>query len=174
MTQIRADFLLMENHLSVYNLTDTLIQNGYRNLAFAGEPGHCRSFNERYQGFMHALSDNMLTPAASQFTGRTVFDSPQDLEEAISRTMQLPDVFVCANDFVAIDLIHALKNAESGYPRTSSSPDLITPLNQGSSIPTLLLWTSPAPRWAISQRICCSPVSRSRIRRTASCTSGPR
>ena len=23
--------------------------------------------------------------------------------------MQLPDVFVCANDFVAIDLIHALK-----------------------------------------------------------------
>ena len=109
MTQIRADFLLMENHLSVYNLTDTLIQNGYRNLAFAGEPGHCRSFNERYQGFMHALNDNMLTPAASQFTGRTVFDSPQDLEEANSRTMQLPDVFVCPNDFVAIDQIHALK-----------------------------------------------------------------
>ena len=109
MTQIRADFLLMENHLSVFNLTDALIQNGCRSLAFAGEPGHCRSFNERYQGFMHALSVNKLTPAASQFTGRTVFDTAQHLEETVRRTLQLPDVFVCANDFVAIDLIRALK-----------------------------------------------------------------
>lgn len=109
MTRIRADFLLMENHLSIFNLTDTLIQNGFRTFAFAGEPEHCRSFNERYQGFMHALSVNMLTPATSQFTGRTVFDSPQNLEEAVNRMIQLPDVFVCANDFVAIDLIHALK-----------------------------------------------------------------
>ena len=34
-TQVKADILLMENHMSIYNLTDTLIQNGYRNLAFA-------------------------------------------------------------------------------------------------------------------------------------------
>ncbi len=109
MTQIRADFLLMENHLSIFNLTDTLIQNGYRNFAFAGEPKHCRSFNERYEGFMHALTVNRLTPSISQFTGRTVFDTPQNLAETIRRTIQLPDVFICANDFVAIDLIRALK-----------------------------------------------------------------
>lgn len=117
MTRIRADFLLMENHLSVFNLTDTLIQNGYRNLAFAGEPEHCRSFNERYQGFMHALSVNRLTPSTSQFTGRTVFDTPRDLEEAVNRLIQLPDVFVCANDFVAIDLIRALKKHGIRVPK---------------------------------------------------------
>ena len=117
MTRIRADFLLMENHLSVFNLTDTLIQNGYRNLAFAGEPEHCRSFNERYQGFMHALSVNRLTPSTSQFTGRTVFDTPRDLEEAVNRMIQLPDVFVCANDFVAIDLIRALKKHGIRVPK---------------------------------------------------------
>ena len=108
-TQVKADILLMENHMSIYNLTDTLIQNGYRNLAFAGDPEHCRSFAERYQGFKHALSENNLTPFTAQFTGRTVFDTPDTLAETVRRTLQFPDAFICANDFVAIDLIRTLR-----------------------------------------------------------------
>ena len=90
MTRINADFLLMENHLSIFNLTDALIQNGCRRFAFAGNPEHCRSFSERYQGFMHALSVNKLEPCTSQFTGRTVFSDAQTLTETIRRTLQLP------------------------------------------------------------------------------------
>lgn len=116
MTRIKADFLLMENHLSMFNLIDTLIQNGCRRFAFAGNPEHCRSFSERYQGFIHALSVNKLEPCNSQFTGRTVFTDRQTLEEAIRRTLQLPEVFVCANDFVAIDLIRALKKCGVNIP----------------------------------------------------------
>lgn len=117
MTRINADFLLMENHMSVYHLTNTLIRNGCRTLAFAGNPKHCRSFNERYQGFIQALSENALTPCTTQFTGRTVFDSPDTLRETIRRTLQLPDVFVCANDFIAIDLIRALKKEGISVPK---------------------------------------------------------
>ena len=116
MTQIKADFLLMENHLSIFNLTDTLIQNGCRRFAFAGNPKHCRSFSERYQGFMHALTVNNLEPYNSQFTGRTVFTDRKALEETIRRTLQLPEVFVCANDFVAIDLIRTLKKNGINVP----------------------------------------------------------
>ena len=116
MTQINADFLLMENHLSIFNLTDALIQNGCRRFAFAGNPEHCRSFFERYQGFMHALSANRLDPCTAQFTGRTVFSDAKTLEETVRRTLQLPEVFICANDFVAIDLIRALKKCGINVP----------------------------------------------------------
>lgn len=115
-TQIKADFLLMENHLSIFNLTNTLIQNGCQRFAFAGNPEHCLSFSERYQGFMHALSINNLKPYTSQFTGRTVFSDANTLEETVRRTFQLPDVFVCANDFIAIDLIRALKKCGINVP----------------------------------------------------------
>lgn len=116
MTEINADFLLMENHLSIFHLMNTLIKNGCRRFAFAGNPNHCLSFSERYQGFMHALSVNNLAPCTSQFAGRTVFSDRQTLTETIRRTIQLPEVFVCANDFVAIDLIRALKKCGINIP----------------------------------------------------------
>ena len=65
---------------------------------------------------MHALSFNQLEPCTSQFIGRTVFADSNTLEEAIRRTLQLPEVFVCANDFVAIDLIRALKKCGVDVP----------------------------------------------------------
>ena len=108
-TQIDADFLMMENRTSVYNLTDRLIQKGYTSLAFAGNRKHCRSFLERYQGFMDAIMENGLTPHTTQFANTNVFANTSLLEETIKRTLQLPEVFVCANDAIAIDLIHSLK-----------------------------------------------------------------
>lgn len=108
-TQIDADFLMMENRTSVYNLTDTLIQKGYTSLAFAGNRKHCRSFLERYQGFMDAIMENGLTPCTTQFSDTNVFANASLLEETIKRTLQLPEVFVCANDAIAIDLIHSLR-----------------------------------------------------------------
>lgn len=115
-TEINADFLLMENHLSIFKLTDTMIQNGCRRFAFAGNPEHCRSFFERYQGFMHALNANSLDPCTDLFTGRTVFADVKTLEETIRRSLPLPEVFVCANDFIAIDLIRALKKCGINIP----------------------------------------------------------
>lgn len=109
LTRTNADFLLMENTLSVYRLTDSLIQKGCTRLAFAGDPNHCRSFLERHQGFLSALHANGLTPCNTLFTGKTVFSNADSLGEAISQMIQLPEAFVCANDFVAIDLIRALR-----------------------------------------------------------------
>lgn len=116
MTRINADFLLMENHLSIFHLTDTLIKNGCRRFAFVGNPEHCRSFSERYQGFLHALSVNELEPCTSQFIRHTVFSDIKTLEETVKQTLQLPEVFVCANDFIAIDLIRALKKRGANVP----------------------------------------------------------
>ena len=90
-TQIDADFLLMENHASVFRLTDTLIQNGFQRLAFAGDCRHCRSFFERYQGFADALRANGLSPVNTQFSAPDTFSDSGLLAEAVKRLLVLPD-----------------------------------------------------------------------------------
>lgn len=108
-SKVNADFLLMENRASIFSLTDTLIRNGLHRLSFAGNYRHCRSFYERFQGFSDALREHGLSPVNSQFADSNTFSAPELLEEAVKRLLVLPDVFVCANDFVAIDLIRVLK-----------------------------------------------------------------
>ena len=108
-TQINADFLMMENRISVYNMTDALIQKGLTRLAFAGDRRHCRSFFERWQGFTDAMTENGLTPCTTQFTDTNVFAEAALLDETLKRTLKLPEVFICANDFIAINLIRALR-----------------------------------------------------------------
>lgn len=115
-TKIDADFLLMENRNSIFSLTDSLIQKGFEKLAFAGEYRHCRSFFERYQGFMDALSKNNLSPCTTQFADKNVFADTSVLDETIMRSFPLPEVFVCANDFTAIRLIHALRRQNIRVP----------------------------------------------------------
>lgn len=117
MTQINADFLLMENHASMFHLTDTLIQNGCRNFTFTGDFRHCRSFYERYQGFMDALSANGLAPVHPQFSDGDTFADPETLNRTVKQLSQLPDVFMCANDFIAVDLIKALKKHGVNVPQ---------------------------------------------------------
>lgn len=112
----QADFLFMENRNSVYRLTDTLIRHGCQKLAFAGNIFHCQSFYERYLGFNDALLSHGLTCSTSLFTTDNVFPDSDRLHDAISNPDILPDVFVCANDFVAIDLIRALKKHSIRVP----------------------------------------------------------
>lgn len=103
-----ADFLFMENKNSIYNMTQTLIKNGRRKLAFAGYIYNCHSFFERYQGFQEAMLQNNLTPSTTLLTSKDAFEDIQKLTSILSQ-MAFPDAFICANDFVAIDLIKALR-----------------------------------------------------------------
>ena len=143
-TAIDADFLLMENRNSIFRLTDSLIRKGFQRLAFAGEYRHCRSFFERYQWFTEALSKNNLSPCTAQFADNDVFADASALDETIRRVFPLPEVFVCANDFTAIRLIHALRRQNIKIPEdicvtgfdNSSESKIIEPSLTTVSIPS--------------------------------------
>lgn len=107
-SELDADFLFMENRNSVFNLTQTLIQNGRRNLAFAGDTYNCHSFYERYQGFMDALAENNLKPTTELLTSKYSLEKNK-LDALLEQVSPLPDAFICANDFVAIDVTKALR-----------------------------------------------------------------
>lgn len=115
-SDLDADFLFMENQNSIYKITQELIKNGKRNLAFAGDIYHCHSFFERYQGFQNALTDNKLEPATKLLASGKPFTDSLTLVTTLGRINPLPDAFICANDFIAIDLIKALRNHSVSVP----------------------------------------------------------
>ncbi|KOY14538.1 LacI family DNA-binding transcriptional regulator [Paenibacillus xylanivorans] len=118
--EFHADLLLMENEHSTYQLTRKLIDSGYNNIGFAGDYNHCKSFNERWVGFHRAMLEAGLQVDLSQCIvddDRLFFSKPGWMKERVAELKSLPDAYVCANDFIAVDLIRALRARNVTVPQ---------------------------------------------------------
>lgn len=118
-----ADLLLMENRAGIFQLIKEMSRRGKKRIGFLGESDHCLSFYERYMAFR----ESMLTlglPLREKYciTGNRNRPLPSSddyreyLQENLQNLKELPDLFICANDFVAIDAIHVLKNLGISVP----------------------------------------------------------
>ena len=111
---LKADRLYMENRIEVQNAVAHMVQRGKKRISFAGDKNHCQSFFERYMAYKDAMEHFGLTEGLSTCampSGQQNYPVP--LYETIRRFKTMPDAFVCANDFVAMDLVKALN--ELGY-----------------------------------------------------------
>ena len=111
---LKADRLYMENRIEVQNAVAHMVQRGKKRISFAGDKNHCQSFFERYMAYKDAMEYLGLTEGLSTCampSGQQNY--PVSLYETIRRFKTMPDAFVCANDFVAMDLVKALN--ELGY-----------------------------------------------------------
>ncbi|MDO5517681.1 MAG: LacI family DNA-binding transcriptional regulator, partial [Clostridium sp.] len=109
---LKSDILLMENYISTYNITKKLIENNRKNISFVGDINHCQSFHERFRGYRDALlTFNIPTnPNLSILRDdNNPYSDVQWLSSKIDELPVQPDAFVCANDFIAITIIKALK-----------------------------------------------------------------
>lgn len=123
--QINADILMMDNTANIFTLIGDMKKKGFRNIGFIGEINHCRSFLERYLAFRNAMLINGL-PIDEGFcitelhkeNSEEYFDKEYEnaLIDKIKSLEKLPDLFICANDFVAIDLVKILKKLEISVP----------------------------------------------------------
>lgn len=124
---LNADILLMNNFTNIFTLVSDMKKRGITEIGFIGEDTHCRSFFERYIAFRDAMHVNNL-PINEDFcitklhTKKNKFDNyfgenyKQMLSDKISSLEKLPQLFICANDFVAIDFINILKDHNIQYP----------------------------------------------------------
>ncbi|MFT8321623.1 MAG: LacI family DNA-binding transcriptional regulator [Bacillus sp. (in: firmicutes)] len=116
----KADVLLMENQHSTYLLTKKLIESGYTSFGFIGDYTHCLSFNERWIGFHQALTEAEITLNLSQciIDDDSLFFKPEPgwMENRLQKFPSLPSAFVCANDFIAVNFMKALKNMNFSIP----------------------------------------------------------
>ena len=120
MSLIGCDYVSMENLSSEISLVRRMIDAGARRIGFVGDFEHCNSFFERYLGCCIALRDAGL-PIDRE---RSILEEDSDLYgstewllEKLAAMPSLPDAFACANDFLAIHLITALKKMGLSVPR---------------------------------------------------------
>jgi LacI family transcriptional regulator len=90
-----------------------------KTFGFVGDYRHCRSFYDRFTGMKEALflSDLPVDLQYSIVHDDTVPYEPAILAEALRKMPVLPDCFVAANDFIALNLLSALKSMKIHVPK---------------------------------------------------------
>lgn len=101
-----ADQLYMDNTSGIMTLVRAMLSKGVERIGFIGKHCHCRSFFERYMAFRGAmlLADK---PAEERWCISCL--GPEAISAQLAALSDLPQMFVCANDFVARDAIQALR-----------------------------------------------------------------
>lgn len=122
---LKADRLLMDNRSNIYAFVNEMVSRGKKRIGFIGEYLHCMSFFERYMAYREALS--MLgIPCQEEFciignnSASNPYPTTEDyqayLTEQFRNLKELPDVFICANDFVAIDTLQVFRKLGISVP----------------------------------------------------------
>ncbi len=107
-----CDLISMENNAAVIAMTERMIAAGATRIGFVGDKDHCNSFFERWVGFTSAMANAGL-PVDRKLcildTDCDDYGNVKWLSEKLDAMHAIPDGFVCANDFLAIHLMSALK-----------------------------------------------------------------
>lgn len=117
---LASDILYMENHGSVYIMLKEIIEKGYRNISFVGDRFNCNSFYERWKGYCEVLNDYNITvtPANCILDNDSYpYMDSEWLSKRIASLPKLPEVFFCANDFLAISTLKALRKLNYSVPK---------------------------------------------------------
>ena len=115
--KLAADMLLMNSRTEIYSFVDEMKNRGKKTFGFVGKVSHCLSFMERYSAMQEALRfcdlpfhREFCIPSADPDMDIASGKPYQDyLAEELGKMPGLPDVFLCANDFVAYDMIQAAR-----------------------------------------------------------------
>lgn len=109
--QRKFDSVILEGEESVYALTMDLIKKGREKIGFIGDITYCESLLDRYRGYRNAMRD-----AGKTIDERFCFTADEDnyydiprLNQLLEELMELPDAFVCANDWLALRVMQCCK-----------------------------------------------------------------
>ena len=104
---LQADILLMDNTSEIMYFIHEAATRGLTKIGFIGEYTHCQSFFERYCAFRNAMMMENL-PVDEKYIIRYRGKDVLDLADIIEPMEDLPELFICANDFFAIDAMQIL------------------------------------------------------------------
>lgn len=108
-----ADQLYMDNFTEISRFVNDMLEEGFTKIGFVGDYDHCQSFFERYTAFYLTM-----LMAGQKVEDHFVIrqNHREEIVPAIASLAELPEVFICANDFVATDLMQALAAAGKRVP----------------------------------------------------------
>lgn len=121
---LEADLLCMDNQTGIYALIREMARRGKKEIGFIGECMHCQSFFERYMAYRNGMymaglacrEEACIIGNKEGVRNPSSEDYREYLTESIGKLSSLPEVFVCANDFVALDALQVLKKLGYSVP----------------------------------------------------------
>lgn len=116
----KFDIVNSDNYFSVYKLINKIIKDkGIKSFSFVGDHLHCLSFFERYQGMLSAINMNKINHRSEQdvlLDDRFDYGNPNKLKFELANKIHNVECFVCANDFIARNVINSLKALRKKVP----------------------------------------------------------
>lgn len=110
---LESDQLYMDNTTEIVRFVNGMLDKNIEQIGFIGDFDHCQSFYERYLAFRIAMLMKKKTVNEKLILKCTDYE---DLKKRIRRLKVLPDLFICANDFVAIDTLRILDELNFKVP----------------------------------------------------------
>ena len=136
--KLPTSLMLMENTNSVSEIMQHLFESGCEKIGFVGDNMHCQSFYERWKAYQAAMKAHKVKDYKDYSIladDKSPYNDALWLSEQIKSLKALPDAFVCANDYLAICTIKALRQLGYQIPRdikiagfdNSNESDIIDP-----------------------------------------------
>jgi LacI family transcriptional regulator len=122
----RIDIVTMENRIHIQQIVERLISKGYKSFAFAGDiftNNVGRGFQERYEALCETLKAHDLKLDAD---ASLLHDTDQQLMnisyivDVLKKLPSLPQVYICGNDWTAIQMMHAVQFLGYSVPKDIS------------------------------------------------------
>lgn len=119
---LEADRLYMDNYTEICRFIKDMAERGKKRIGFIGKYMHCQSFYERYMSYRNAMY-TLGIPCPEEYCLTEhepgSFD-PEPFQEYLTEKFRkmksLPDVFLCANDAIALIALQCLKNLGYSVP----------------------------------------------------------
>ncbi len=105
---------MIENTEVTYKLTKLLIEKGYKDICFISGPITYDSLH-RYKGFIRAMDEHDLN-TDKYYRGDWTIESGYNIVKNVLKNQNVPEVFFCANDEMAIGVMDALKEYDYKIP----------------------------------------------------------
>jgi len=100
---LKGDLVLLEGHNCCYQMTQSLLERGLKEIGFIGDIYYARTNLERYEGFCQCMKDNNLPVEEKNcLTHRIgILSYEKEIGLFLNSLEELPEAFVCASDFIA-------------------------------------------------------------------------
>lgn len=115
-----GDIILFEGFHTTRKLTEHLLDQGNKRIAFIGDISYCRTIRDRYKGYMEALGSYGIIPGEQYLITRHVehkYYKQEEVSTELEKLKVLPEAIVCANDDIAKDVMLWLKRRGIKVPR---------------------------------------------------------
>ncbi|MDE7243145.1 MAG: LacI family DNA-binding transcriptional regulator [Oscillospiraceae bacterium] len=108
-----ADQLYMDSVTGITRIVNEMLRKGKRKIGFIGDYEHCQSFFERYAAFRSTMTLAGV-PVDETFC---IKSNSIDMEDSLAALPEMPEMFICANDSIAVDTMQSLRKLGKSVPR---------------------------------------------------------